>query len=95
MSYHQPPTTIRINIQGRVQGVGYRKWVQKNAQSLELSGWVKNEDDGSVSALFHGPLDTVKQMIERCHKGPMMARVNKLETTPDETHPAPGFVILK
>lgn len=64
-----------IGICGRVQGVGYRAWVDHEARARGLDGWVRNRRDGSVEALFAGPLDAVEAMIAACRRGPAPARV--------------------
>jgi acylphosphatase len=74
--------TIRqLVIRGRVQGVGYRAWVEDQARTLALEGWVRNRRDGSVEALFAGPTETVANMVKLCRRGPSSARV---ETVTDE-----------
>ena len=70
-----------VMIRGRVQGVGYRAWVEYTATPLGLEGWVRNRHDGSVEAVFAGPSDIVEQMIERCRRGPDSARVDALQTS--------------
>jgi len=70
-------TTIhRVTIRGRVQGVGYRAWVEHQAIRLGLDGWVRNRRDGSVEALFVGPEDAVNEMMARCRRGPSAAHVD-------------------
>jgi acylphosphatase len=64
-----------VMIRGRVQGVGYRAWVEQQAMARELEGWVRNRRDGSVEALFAGPADVVSDMIAQCRRGPSSARV--------------------
>ena len=49
----------QVTIRGRVQGVGYRAWVEHRARAHDLEGWVRNRRDGSVEALFAGPADVV------------------------------------
>jgi acylphosphatase len=71
----------RVYVRGRVQGVGFRAWVAQAAPAHGLAGWVRNRRDGSVEALFVGPLDAVGTMIEACHQGPLAARVTAVETT--------------
>ena len=66
---------IQVTIRGRVQGVGYRAWVEHRARAHDLEGWVRNLSDGSVEALFAGPPDAVAAMVERCRRGPSSARV--------------------
>jgi acylphosphatase len=64
-----------VTIKGRVQGVGYRAWVEHRARAHGLEGWVRNRRDGSVEALFAGPADVVANMVASCRRGPSTARV--------------------
>lgn len=64
---------------GRVQGVGYRAFVEYEAYRRGLRGWVRNRRDGSVEAVFVGPRDAVEAMIEACRRGPYGARVDALD----------------
>jgi acylphosphatase len=66
-------------IRGRVQGVGYRAWVDHQARNHNLEGWVRNRRDGSVEAVFAGPQDVVSEMVARCRRGPSTARVEAVE----------------
>jgi acylphosphatase len=71
--------TIRhVTIRGRVQGVGYRAWVEDEAIARDLEGWVRNRRDGSVEAVFAGPAGAVTAMIAACRRGPPSARVDAL-----------------
>jgi acylphosphatase len=73
-------STIRhVMIRGRVQGVGYRAWVEYEARRRQLEGWVRNRRGGSVEAVFSGPEDVVAGMIAACRRGPSAARVEKVE----------------
>ncbi len=72
----------QVTIRGRVQGVGYRYWVEQQARARGLEGWVRNRRDGSVEALFAGPPDVVSGMIALCRRGPASARVNAVEEEP-------------
>jgi acylphosphatase len=72
----------QVTIQGRVQGVGYRAWVEHQARVQHLEGWVRNRRDGSVEALFAGPADVVSNMITLCRRGPVSARVEAVEEQP-------------
>ena len=60
--------SVRLRIDGNVQGVGFRNWTQRLAGQLELSGWVRNRRDGSVEALFAGREDVVTAMIGSCRR---------------------------
>jgi acylphosphatase len=76
-------TSIRqVVIRGEVQGVGYRAWVEQQANARKLEGWVRNRTDNSVEALFAGPADAVSDMIARCRSGPPLARVEAVEEKP-------------
>ena len=75
----------RVVIRGRVQGVGYRAWVEHQARRLGLQGWVRNRRDGSVEAVFYGAESVVAGMIASCRKGPASARVDEVT---EETAPA-------
>jgi acylphosphatase len=68
-----------VTISGRVQGVGYRAWVEHRAVAHDLQGWVRNRRDGSVEALFAGPEAVVTTMIAACRRGPSSARVVALQ----------------
>jgi acylphosphatase len=71
--------TIRhVTIRGRVQGVGYRAWVEHEARLRDLEGWVRNRRDGSVEAVFTGSEDVVADMVATCRRGPMSARVDDI-----------------
>jgi acylphosphatase len=65
----------QVTITGRVQGVGYRAWVEHRARGQGLEGWVRNRRDGSVEALFAGPPEAVSEMIASCQHGPSAAQV--------------------
>ena len=66
----------QVTITGRVQGVGYRAWVEHRARTHDLEGWVRNRRDGSVEALFAGPGRAVADMVALCRRGPPSARVD-------------------
>lgn len=70
---------LTARITGRVQGVGFRWWVRRQAGSLGLTGWVMNGDDErSVQILAEGPADRLDQLEERLWSGPEAARVEQV-----------------
>ncbi len=72
----------RIVVRGRVQGVFFRASMKEVADRLGVKGWVRNLPDGySVEAVVEGEEDSVKKLIEWCHEGPPLARVEKVEVT--------------
>jgi acylphosphatase len=75
-------TIRRVTIQGSVQGVGYRAWVERQARRHGLEGWVRNTAAGNVEALFSGPEDAVADMVASCRRGPSSARVDAVVEEP-------------
>jgi acylphosphatase len=81
-----------VSIHGHVQGVGFRMWTEREAQLLRLRGWVRNEPDGSVTALVGGPEEVVARMVELLWSGPPGAAVTGVETKPADPADLPsGF----
>jgi acylphosphatase len=78
-------------IEGRVQGVGYRDWMAREAGRLGLSGWVRNRLDGKVEAVIAGPEPAVEALLTLCRRGPILARVDAVEETFFEEEVEPGF----
>ncbi|MFQ3619666.1 MAG: acylphosphatase [Spirochaetales bacterium] len=72
---------VRLRVFGRVQGVGFRYWTCRLAQRLGVTGWVRNERDGSVSVEAEGPEDTVDRLVKSVRQGPPGARVDRVEIT--------------
>ena len=77
---------IQVTIRGRVQGVGYRAWLEHQAITCGLEGWVRNRRDGSVEALFAGPAEIVANMVALCRRGPPSARVEAITEEPAGTN---------
>lgn len=69
---------IKVNVNGRVQGVYYRAETKKAADKLGVTGYVKNLPDGSVEAVFKGNAPLVEKMIEWCHNGSENAKVDQV-----------------
>lgn len=65
-----------MTVSGLVQGVGFRYYVQRNANSNKVTGYVKNLSNGSVEAVFEGESNRVNIMIEYTKKGPFGAHVS-------------------
>lgn len=85
---------VRIVVEGRVQGVGFRDWTRRQAQARGLSGYVRNRADGTVEAMFCGAESAVNEMVELCREGPRLAAVTRLETYPPATGTWTDFTIL-
>lgn len=84
-------TCLKLRIYGRVQGVSYRDWTVKAAQKLGITGWVRNRTDGTVEALVCGEEAAVGQLIQQCHKGPFLAKVDTIETSETKETASDGF----
>ena len=87
--------SVQVRIEGKVQGVWFRAWTEKQARALALKGWVRNCPDGSVQALFSGPAAAVDQMVAACHDGPTNARVTSVTPHPAEAPDQHGFQIRR
>jgi acylphosphatase len=73
-------TTVRhVVFRGRVQGVGFRAFVEETAANAGVNGWVRNRRDGTVEAVFAGDTKIVEATIAACRKGPRMARVEAID----------------
>lgn len=85
--------TRRLFISGRVQGVGFRYSLQREAERLGLAGWVRNRSDGSVEALAQGAPDALEALTAWARRGPPAARVAEVKAEPaDPLAPQPaGF----
>jgi acylphosphatase len=67
---------IRLFIEGRVQGVGYRAFLVREALALDLTGWARNRHDGAVEAIASGPRPALEALILAARRGPRLARVD-------------------
>ena len=79
--------TWLARVRGRVQGVGFREACAQEAESLGLTGWVRNRADGSVEALLQGRPEQIARMREWLGHGPPMARVSELTMAPADDSP--------
>jgi acylphosphatase len=78
----------RFVVRGRVQGVGFRWFVEREAQTLGIAGWVRNNADGSVEVLAMGTRDQLAGLRSRLQQGPRAARVDNVEES--ESRPVAG-----
>jgi len=70
---------VRVVISGRVQGVGFRAFVERQAHKRGVRGWVRNRRDGTVEALFIGDEPALRDMEASCRRGPSLAVVSRLD----------------
>jgi acylphosphatase len=73
---------LHLEIQGRVQGVGFRAAFADEAERLGLDGWVRNRAVGSVEAVVRGPQETCDALVRWSHRGPPAARVSRVDVRP-------------
>lgn len=84
----------RIFISGFVQGVGFRRFLQKQAQEMTVGGWVRNLPEGKVEVLLQGERQEVEMLIEASQKGPFLAEVEEVEIEWEEiTQEYPDFIV--
>jgi len=82
MTSHEKPTEAkRYVVRGRVQGVGFRWFVEREAHILGIAGWVRNNHDGSVEVLAQGTRDQLSGLHSRLREGPRAARVDEVEVS--------------
>ena len=88
---------VRITIQGRVHGVGYRWFALESANRLGVTGWATNHTDGSVVVEARGRAESIDAFVVALRDGPPHARVTEIRTSPRfSTEPMPDhFTILR
>ncbi len=79
----------RFIVRGRVQGVGFRWFIEREAHVLGIAGWVRNNHDGSVEVLAQGSRDQLAGLHSRLREGPRAARVDEVEVA--EARPTPSI----
>lgn len=85
--------TVHVRIEGRVQGVGFRAFVEMRANELGLSGWVRNRRDGAVEAVLQGRTEVVEDMLAECSKGPPAAVVDRIHIIGEGVGAFDGFEV--
>jgi acylphosphatase len=89
--------TYHLRIAGRVQGVGYRDALRRQALACGVTGWVRNRSDGTVEAVLRGNPDAVDALVAWARRGPPAAGVNGIEARAaqgDLDRPYSGFDCL-
>jgi acylphosphatase len=71
---------LHVTIEGRVQGVGFRYFVQEQAIQLTLTGWVRNRWDGSVEVMAEGKRDDLEKLLKALARGPRSAHVMRIKS---------------
>ncbi|MGD9495111.1 MAG: acylphosphatase [Armatimonadota bacterium] len=81
---------VEVTVHGRVQGVGFRYFVLREAEALGLSGWVRNLRAGGVQIVAEGPEEHLKALLAAVRKGPPMAWVERVDAIWREPRGEPG-----
>jgi len=76
-----PNLRAHVFVSGQVQGVNFRLKTQRLAESLNVTGWVRNLTDGRVEAVFEGEEEPVNKLVEFCHHGPAYAFVTDVQVS--------------
>lgn len=82
-----------VVVHGRVQGVFFRAQTRDRARSLGLAGWVRNNANGTVEAVFEGDRERVESMVEWCRRGPAHASVDDVDVAWEEPQDEPEFAV--
>ena len=85
---------IKLYIKGNVQGVTFRASIKEKADNLDLSGYVRNLEDGRVEVFVQGDIDKVKALAEFCKSGPGYAQVRNIEVKEEKLQDYKDFKIL-
>ena len=82
---------MHVTVRGRVQGVGFRYATSTQARSRGVCGWVRNNADGTVEAVFEGAPEAVDTLVAWCRRGPAGARVDDVTVESEEPSGERGF----
>jgi acylphosphatase len=83
----------RVIVHGFVQGVFFRDTLRRRALAADVSGWARNNWDGTVEAVFEGERAAVEHLVSFCHQGPSGARVDRVEVAAEDPEDLGGFSI--
>jgi acylphosphatase len=84
---------VRVFVDGRVQGVGFRANAAREAMRQGVSGWARNLPDGRVEAVYEGPREAVEEMLAWTRRGPLGARVTDMAIHDEEPRGERGFSV--
>ena len=86
--------SVRLYIEGTVQGIFFRAFVKENAERYNVKGFVRNLDDGRIEIFLEGDTNDVEKMIELCKKGPKHSEIRKVEIKDEKFQGIKEFKIL-
>ena len=94
VGYDQRVVRCRVLVSGRVQGVFFRDTCRRMAERHGVNGWVRNLPDGRVEAVFEGPAEEVRRLVEWSRHGPRSAVVEDVRVQAEQPEGVTGFRIL-
>lgn len=86
--------SIRLYIDGTVQGVFFRSFIKENAERYNVKGFTRNLEDGRIEVFLEGDIDSVEKMIELCKKGPKHSQIRNIQIKPERFQGFKGFKVL-
>lgn len=86
--------SVRVYIEGTVQGIFFRGFVKENAERHNVKGFVRNLEDGRIEVFLEGNNDDVDKMVELCGKGPKHSDIKNVEVKPEKFQDFKTFKIL-
>ena len=86
--------SVRLYIQGTVQGVFFRNFIKENAEKDDVRGFVRNLEDGKVEVFAEGEMENVDSLIELCKKGPKHSQIRKVDVKEEKLQDFKEFKIL-
>jgi acylphosphatase len=86
---------LAFHVTGRVQGVGYRRFVERQAQAFAIAGFVRNEADGTVTGEAEGHDAAIEEFVDGLRRGPAFARVDEVELEPRACTGDSGFLVRR
>jgi acylphosphatase len=83
-----------VVVHGLVQGVFFRDSLRRRAETADVSGWARNNADGTLEAVFEGDGGEVERLVDFCRRGPRGARVDRVDVFEEEPEELARFVII-
>ena len=86
--------SVRLYIEGVVQGIFFRSFVKENAERHNIKGFTRNLEDGRVEIFLEGDTNSVNTMIELCKKGPKHSQIKNIQIKPEKFQDFKSFKVL-
>jgi len=86
--------SVRLYINGLVQGIFFRIFVKENAERYNVKGFVRNLEDGRIEVFLEGDSENVNKLIEICKKGPKHSQIKDVQVKPERFQEFRTFKIL-